>query len=114
MTFTAKHFKKIAEFMKDVTVAETLPKQHQGKLSYLSIHYFSFMDSLCDMFKEDNPQFNRRQFLKAADCPYFDETRMGTPCEFRTCKECGEIFVEPLDDDMSKICQRCERLWHSK
>lgn len=111
---SAKVYNFMAKFLKDVTVSESLPKQHQGKLPYQSIHYYSFMDSLCDAFKEDNPNFNRRQFLKAADCPYFDESRMGVPCEYRTCKECGDQFVEPLDDRMSKICPKCERRWNSE
>ena len=111
MTFTAKHFKKIADLVAGLPVAETLPKQHQGKLTYLSIHYWVFLHLLCVMFQEDNPQFNRRQFIQACGSPYFDDVLMGVPVEFRECRECGKTFSAPLQDHMDKLCTKCDRLW---
>lgn len=49
--FSHKHYKKIAEFVKE--------------LEYYSITRLHLRDKLIEMFERDNPRFDREKFVKA-------------------------------------------------
>ena len=98
----------IAEILEGLTVCEVLPLQHQGKLSYAAVHYWALVDSFCIVLQEKNTNFNRRRFLKAADCPYFDEVIMGVPFINCTCERCEKDFRITPDEEGRTLCDDCQ------
>ena len=111
--FTSKHYRKLASMLSDLPT--TTVRTGPGKLYWDAIHYFNLIDSLCIMFKEDNPNFNRRIFLESVECPYFDEVVMGVPVVNKNCVECNEDFVLYMEDKQDRaVCEKCLRKFHSE
>lgn len=111
--FSKRHLEAIAEVLKDVPVNEVLPKQHQGKLYYPAVHYFVLMDRFCEMAAASNKNFDRKRFLNAADCPYFDEVRMGVPVSIEYCVDCGKEVVNVSGEKPEQFCVPCLRKQHA-
>jgi hypothetical protein len=112
-TFTTKHYRKLAEVFGDI--GTTSVKTGPGKLYWDAIHYFNVIDSLCIMFQEDNENFDRRLFLKAIECPYFDEVRMGVPVIVKHCLECNVEFLLFMEDNPDQtVCDKCKRRFESE
>ena len=54
---TRKHFKEVAEVIKDNTMNDTQP----------IINKDTFIDDLCIVFKRDNSNFNTQRFIEACN-----------------------------------------------
>lgn len=107
MAFTTKHYRQLAEVIKDLPTNEVRSVGRPGVMPYVALHYLSVLDALCTKFEEDNPKFNRETFLKACDAPYFDFLAMGVPVKIEDCKQCGEHMEVVLGDETG-ICHDCE------
>jgi hypothetical protein len=97
--FTTKHYRQLAEFIGDLPTNEVQSVGRPGVMPYAALHYFAFLDSLCEMFQEDNPRFNRETFLKACDAPYFDTVEMGVPCIVEHHEITGEERLVPIGSE---------------
>lgn len=112
-TFTTKHFNKLAEVLKDLSTVSI--QTGPGKMYWDAVHYFNLVDSLCLMFQEDNPSFNRKLFLDAIDCPFFTEVRMGVPVTVKYCFDCSSKFLLFMGDNPDRtVCDTCKRKFDSE
>lgn len=112
-TFLRAHFTKLAEVLKDLPT-ETVTTG-PGKMYWDALHYFNLVDSLCLMFEEDNPNFKRKLFLDAIDCPFFTEVRMGVPVTVKYCFDCSSEFLLFMEDNPDRtVCDKCKRKFQSE
>ena len=68
-TFEKRHYKKVAQAIR---IAR---KRLQGGDIGVAMIDYAIVDSLSDMFKEDNPKFDKQSFLKAAGAFSMEEAQ---------------------------------------
>jgi len=79
MLFQKRHYKIISELLNELAVSEVKTLPPEGKLSHLSYHAETLIDCLCDIFKQDNPNFNKHKFIEACGFEPWDTIIMGRP-----------------------------------
>ncbi len=65
---TRKDYEKIASMLKDLTVGTLANTSMGGFTESINSHGYhceTLIDSLCNLFKDDNPRFNKEKFIEA-------------------------------------------------
>jgi hypothetical protein len=75
-------YNKIAELLRNkpiATLANTSMGGFNPSMNPNGYHAESLIDDFCDLFQENNPNFNKRRFIKACGFEPWDEVIMGIP-----------------------------------
>ena len=64
MSLSRKHFEAIADGIQHLAVAHT-----RGELEFDKQPLVDFIDDMCYMCRQDNPNFDRDKFIKACGFP---------------------------------------------
>lgn len=85
-------YNKIAELLRELPVGESVSARgmYASPIPHETYHAITLIDSLCDLFAENNPAFKKHQFIKACGFEPWDEVVMGVPIKH------GEVEVERI------------------